>query len=153
MNPETRTPQENLRRILAYREGYGVYCEQRRTRLILSILYIPVSSKQKECFNSSCGVDWCVRSQRKTPTAYNPRKAGYDNPRRINSTLDRSLFFGISHNQRGITVSKEKTNISICRNCKQQIIAEYVMTKNRVRWKYKNPDGSKHICRELNNDN
>ena len=40
----------------------------------------------------SCGVEQGVRTCRKTPSAYNWSRASYDNPRWINSTLDRNHF-------------------------------------------------------------
>ena len=50
-------------------------------------IQLNTSTAQRDSVMSSCGVAWCVRSQRKTPIAYNRRTAGYDNPRRINSTV------------------------------------------------------------------
>jgi len=63
---------------------------------------------------SRCGVVWCVRSQRITPTAYHWCRASYDNPRWINTTrLLKSLTFNVnSLNRRastGFTLFKIKS--------------------------------------------
>jgi len=64
---------------------------------ILSFPDLPPSrvlTAQKDCEKSRCGVVWCVRSQRITPTAYHWCRASYDNPRWINTTrLLKSLTF------------------------------------------------------------